>query len=155
MLTHAITSRWSEETFMATVVGAEFVMEVRGWVYRRPGARNGHVGLCIDGAGQWWLVHLQSGSRILKMEGEARGVLPLATEFAEMTDWSFRGAGGWRQTDPTLVKRIAEIWAKNPVLMPWPMPGPEFMAVADVRQAAEAKDDAELEEMVQHVEAKG
>lgn len=157
MLTNATRARWSAERFKVTIPGTSppVLWETKGWVYHRSRARAGHVGLCLDAFGHWWIVHLKSGYRVLRMEGEARDVMPLATEVAEITDWSFDGPTGWRKTDPELAGKLAMVWAKNPVLIPWNMEGPPFDAVRAIRQAAEEKDDAELLEIVAHVERQG
>lgn len=64
--------------------------------------------------GFWMLTHLNSGHRIAAMIGAAAEVKSVATAVAELTDWDFAGVDGYRNMDPDLPKRFAELTKLHP-----------------------------------------
>lgn len=64
--------------------------------------------------GYWVLTHLNSGHRIAALTGPAAQVKAVATEVAELTDWDFAGVDGYRNMDPELPKRFAEVTKRHP-----------------------------------------
>lgn len=136
---------WTEQTFK-TVHGAQEqpkIVEVRGWVREGRG-----VGLYFNEIGVWWLVHLRSGHGICKLVGGPLEVLPVATRLAEVTDWTFEAITGWQNTDPDLPKKIRQIWAAEPRVMPDDIPGEDLRDERLARELAVekmAEEDAQFE----------
>lgn len=60
-------------------------------------------------ATKWCLTHLGSGHAIAFIKGEMKTVFPIATELAELIDWTFTGLTGWKQTEPQM-PNIVEHW---------------------------------------------
>ena len=61
----------------------------------------------------WALTHLNSGHRICGLIGEVKDIFPLASEIAELTDWSFTGLYGWKKIDPELGDKFYSLIKKN------------------------------------------
>jgi hypothetical protein len=127
---------WVEQMFKTSQ--GDKLVEVRGWVRERR-----HVGLYFNEIGVWWLVHLNSGHGICKLAGQPIDVLPVATRLAECTDWSFSDIRGWQNTDPDLPRKIGQIWAAEPRVMPEDIPGPGLENERNARALALEKMDEE------------
>lgn len=95
-------------------LGPDIVIDV-GWTYR-------HLGLVDIGSEHWWIIHLNTGHGIAMMVGDPIEVMAVATEIAEATNWDFEGLTGWKNYDPDLPKKMGEIWARNPDVMPYDIP---------------------------------
>lgn len=65
------------------------------------------------GRKSWALTHLNSGHRICDLIGEVKDIFPLASEIAELTDWSFTGLDGWKNIDPELGDKLDSFIKKN------------------------------------------
>ena len=65
------------------------------------------------GRKSWALIHLNSGHRVCSLIGDVKDVFPLASEIAELTDWSFTGLDGWKNIDPELKDKFSSIMEKN------------------------------------------
>jgi len=109
------------------------------------------LGLHRDGAAQggsrtrWALTHLGSGGKIIGLPGTIGTAMLVATKIARCGDWTlFDMADGWKQTDPGLQGRVAEILTSHGVKMkPTPddlrITANEARAVVAAREADDAR----------------
>lgn len=65
------------------------------------------------GRKSWALTHLNSGHRVCSLIGDVKDVFPLASEIAELTDWSFTGLDGWKNIAPELKDKFYSLIKKN------------------------------------------
>ena len=61
----------------------------------------------------WFLIHLNSGHRVARIDGFVSDAFPIASEIAECADWDFNGLDGWRNQDPELPKKMSQIINRN------------------------------------------
>src|SRR5271154_5226172 len=98
---------WVQEIFLRAENGRTTPVNTNGHVYRG-------VGLFERKPNIWDLFHLGTGHLIFKnIYGKRGDVFSIATEIAEMTDWSFDGIGGWKNTDPELPEKMAGIMKRH------------------------------------------
>lgn len=62
----------------------------------------------------WLLTHLGSGHAVCRITGHVAKAFPIASEIADLTDWSFDGVNGWRNTDPDLAAKFRNLIARYP-----------------------------------------
>ena len=74
-----------------------------------------HAGLGIYlGGASWSLIHLGSGHRVCRLKGTLERAALLGCEVAALTDWTFLGLDGWRNTDPDLKDKLTAWAATHP-----------------------------------------
>jgi hypothetical protein len=61
----------------------------------------------------WLLTHLGSGHAFLKIRGTKEEALAIATEVADCADWNFHGLTGYKNEQPDLPSRLAEVIVKH------------------------------------------
>jgi hypothetical protein len=62
---------------------------------------------------RWALTHLGSGHLVGTLKGDVRTAFPVATEIAELGDWTFEGLTGWKNQFPDIQERVAEVQARH------------------------------------------
>ena len=109
--------RWQPAQFFVASPGGE---PVEAWGYQWRGLALRHSGWAVPRTEtKWWLIHLGSGSVILRLVGNVAMVMPVAAAVAECGDWTlFDLPDGWRQTDPELPAKVAAICQEHPEVKP-------------------------------------
>ncbi len=63
---------------------------------------------------RWALIHLGSGHLVCFIEGTVAEAFLIATEIADCGDWDFDGLMGWKNRDPEVPTKVAEIFKVYP-----------------------------------------
>ncbi len=98
--------KWAFEKYCIAAVGG--IRQVEGYTYAGLGL---HV-KCVARGPQpplWVLSHLMSGHRVFFIKAPYEKAIKLATEIAEMSDWTFNGLTGWKNMDPHLKEKAIDI----------------------------------------------
>ena len=97
-------SLWQETTFLiATRNGPD---ERRGFIYRGLGVFK-VLPSSLKGRRppRWSVTHLGSGHQVALIDAHMVEAFNIATEIAECGEWDFDSLEGWRDRDPTLLKK--------------------------------------------------
>lgn len=103
---------WEASEFL--IAGSAGVHSVAGYTYKGLGM---HIAVEASPKGRrppvWCLTHLGSGHGICRIPGNVTTAFPIASEIAEIGDWSFDGLTGWLNRDPDLLVKSLAIIEKN------------------------------------------
>lgn len=108
---------WTQQRFLIAVEkrGAASTREVDGYTCKGLGL---HLHREASPLGRrparWHLTHLQSGHLVCILRGDLGTIFPVATE---VTDWTFIGIEGWRNSDPDMPKRFFALMAQHPKII--------------------------------------
>lgn len=97
----------------------EFLIAQTDGVHTRTGYVYRDLALFIDRPAigrrppQWSLTHLGSGLQVAFIKGRVAAVFPIASKIAECSDWDFDGPDGWRNRDPDLGVKVANILSRH------------------------------------------
>ncbi len=98
---------WKDAAYLESQCGT--VRNVRGLVYRGlamrklwKGSPKGRRPPC------WVLVHMGTGHAVLNITAHMVEAFDIATEFAEMADWTFEGLQGYINQDPDLPVKVRQ-----------------------------------------------
>ncbi len=104
-------SLWKPAEKYKIVVGPR-IEDVTGYTYNGLGLRM-HMRGSPKGRRppMWNLTHLNSGHKIVSLHLHDTLAFKVATQIANLGDWSFNTLGGWRNRDPELRNKVAALLA--------------------------------------------
>jgi hypothetical protein len=106
--------KWMPGTFLIAEFGGG-VSKGRGLLYRGLAIR-----MSMKGSPKgrrpptWTLYHVGSGHVVCNVEAPAETAMLIATEVAEVGDWSFEGLLGYVNVDPEIRERTLDVLSRYP-----------------------------------------
>ena len=61
----------------------------------------------------WLIIHCGSGHAVCIVEAHKTEAFSIADQIADLTDWTFEGLDGWKNTDPDLMDRMRVLAARH------------------------------------------
>lgn len=124
-MARALSGGWVETQFKIARFNADPVT-VNGVVHERG------IGVHRIGAESWLIIHVRSGHAIVRIDLPEIEAIAVATEIAELGDWTFESLHGWENHQPLLpgkMQALVELYAPAVVI-------PGGRSNADDEQAA-------------------
>lgn len=124
-MTRALSGGWLETSFKIARFN-EPPVTVNGVVHERG------IGVHRVGEEKWLLIHVRSGHAIVRLDLPEIEAIAVATEIAELGDWTFESLQGWQNHQPLLpgkMQALVELYAPAIVI-------PGGFSNADDEQAA-------------------